>query len=99
MEKDYGNSTSNLPMSNFQKLMVGLCFVLNFNDGIDIMLVSFSSPEIITTWGLTKTQMGYIFSAALAGMTLGCFCWHHWPIRWDVGKLFWFLWYWKVSAC
>lgn len=60
-------------MSNFQRLMVGLCFVLNFNDGIDIMLVSFSSPEIITTWGLTKTQMGYIFSAALAGMTLGCF--------------------------
>ncbi|MDA7710787.1 MFS transporter [Flavobacteriaceae bacterium] len=60
-------------MSNFQKLIVALCFVLNFNDGIDIMLVSFSSPEIMAEWDLSKTQMGSIFSAALAGMTLGCF--------------------------
>ena len=66
-------SQSEGPMSPFQILMVGICFVLNFNDGIDIMLVSFSGPEIIATWGLSKAQMGYIFSAALAGMTLGCF--------------------------
>jgi AAHS family 4-hydroxybenzoate transporter-like MFS transporter len=61
------------PMSAFQILMVAICFVLNFNDGIDIMLVSFSSTEIIAQWGLTKAEMGYVFSAALAGMTLGCF--------------------------
>ena len=61
------------PMSSFQIGMVAICFILNFNDGIDIMLVSFSGPEIITEWGLSKTEMGYVFSAALAGMTLGCF--------------------------
>lgn len=64
---------SEQPMSAFQIRMVAICFILNFNDGIDIMLVSFSSPEIIAAWGLSKAQMGYIFSAALAGMTLGCF--------------------------
>lgn len=60
-------------MSGFQILMVAICFILNFNDGIDVLIVSFSSPEIIKEWGLSKVEMGYIFSAGLAGMTLGCF--------------------------
>ena len=62
-----------LPMSGFQILMVALCFFMNFNDGIDVLIVSFSSSEIIKEFGLSKTEMGYIFSAGLAGMTLGCF--------------------------
>jgi len=61
------------PMSSFQWLMVAICFILNFNDGIDVLIVSFSSTEIIKEWGLSKVEMGYIFSAGLAGMTLGCF--------------------------
>lgn len=64
---------SNKPMSSYQWLMVAICFILNFNDGIDVLIVSFSGPEIIEKWGLSKTQMGYIFSAGLAGMTLGAF--------------------------
>lgn len=64
---------SNRPMTGFQVLMVAICFILNFNDGIDVLIVSFSSPEIIKDWGLSKAEMGYIFSAGLAGMTLGCF--------------------------
>ncbi|MBB3837598.1 benzoate transport [Runella defluvii] len=60
-------------MSRFQWLMVAICFILNFNDGIDVLIVSFSSTEIIKEWGLSKVEMGYIFSAGLAGMTLGCF--------------------------
>lgn len=73
------NSTLNLedleekPMSTFQILMVALCFILNFNDGIDVLIVSFSSTEIIKDFGLTKAEMGYIFSVGLAGMTLGAF--------------------------
>jgi MFS transporter, AAHS family, 4-hydroxybenzoate transporter len=61
------------PMSTYQIMIVALCFLLNFNDGIDVLLVSFSGPDIIAEFALTKTQMGYIFSAGLAGMTLGCF--------------------------
>jgi MFS transporter, AAHS family, 4-hydroxybenzoate transporter len=61
------------PMSAYQISIVALCFLLNFNDGIDVLIVSFSSTNIIAEYGLTKTQMGYIFSAGLAGMTIGCF--------------------------
>ncbi|MHA8060609.1 MFS transporter [Aquirufa beregesia] len=64
---------SSAPMSGFQILMVALCFLMNFNDGIDVLIVSFSSSEIIREFGLSKSEMGYIFSAGLAGMTLGCF--------------------------
>jgi AAHS family 4-hydroxybenzoate transporter-like MFS transporter len=66
-------SQTTLKMTAYQKLIIALCFILNFNDGIDIMLISFSSTKIIEEWGLSKIEMGYLFSAALAGMTLGGF--------------------------
>jgi MFS transporter, AAHS family, 4-hydroxybenzoate transporter len=52
---------------------VAICFILNFCDGIDVLIVSFSSTEIIKEFDLSKVQMGYIFSSGLVGMTLGCF--------------------------
>jgi MFS transporter, AAHS family, 4-hydroxybenzoate transporter len=61
------------PMGSFQWLMVAVCFILNFCDGIDVLAVSFSSSEIIKEFGLSKAAMGYVFSSGLAGMTLGCF--------------------------
>jgi AAHS family 4-hydroxybenzoate transporter-like MFS transporter len=60
------------PMSFFQVFVVLMCFILNMNDGIDVLVVSYTASEILTEWGLTKAQQGYIFSAGLAGMTLGC---------------------------
>jgi len=60
-------------MSPFQVFMIGVCFILNFCDGIDVLAVSFASTEIMKEWGLSKTEMGYVFSSGLAGMTLGCF--------------------------
>jgi MFS transporter, AAHS family, 4-hydroxybenzoate transporter len=61
------------PMSTFQIAIVAICFILNFNDGIDVLVVTFSSTDIIKEWGLSKAEMGYIFSAGLAGMTMGAF--------------------------
>lgn len=60
-------------MSNYQVLIVAICFILNFNDGIDVLVVSFTGSEIATEWMLSKSELGYIFSAGLAGMTAGCF--------------------------
>lgn len=60
-------------MSSFQIVIVALCFILNMNDGIDVLIVSFSSVEIIKEWGLSKADMGYVFSIGLVGMALGCF--------------------------
>jgi AAHS family 4-hydroxybenzoate transporter-like MFS transporter len=65
--------TNEKPMVLFQVLMVFICFILNFCDGIDVLAVSFSSSEIIKEFGLSKVEMGYVFSSGLAGMTLGCF--------------------------
>ena len=61
------------PMSKYQIIIVALCFILNFNDGIDVLVVSFTGSEIANEWGLSKSELGYIFSAGLAGMTAGCF--------------------------
>ena len=62
----------NSPMSAYQIIIVALCFVLNMNDGIDVLAVSFTGSEIVKEWGLSNTQLGSIFSAGLAGMTAGC---------------------------
>ncbi len=60
-------------MSWLQIGVVSLCFLLNFNDGIDVLLVSFAGEHIMKEWGLNNTELGYVFSAGLAGMTAGCF--------------------------
>jgi MFS transporter, AAHS family, 4-hydroxybenzoate transporter len=60
-------------MSRYQMIIVAICFILNMNDGIDVLIVSFSGSDIIKEWSLSKTQMGYVFSSGLFGMTLGCF--------------------------
>ena len=60
-------------MSGYQIMVVFLCFVLNMNDGMDVLVVSYTGPEIISEWGLTKSEMGWIFSMGLIGMTLGSF--------------------------
>lgn len=72
-ETDLKNLIDNSPMSAFQVLMVVICFILNMNDGIDVLVVSFTGPELVKEWGLSKSELGYVFSAGLAGMTAGCF--------------------------
>jgi benzoate transport len=66
-------ATNFRPMSRFQVLMVAICFILNFCDGIDVLIVSFSTTEIIKEFALSKAAMGYVFSSGLVGMALGCF--------------------------
>jgi MFS transporter, AAHS family, 4-hydroxybenzoate transporter len=62
----------NSSMSTYQITIVALCFVLNMNDGIDVLAVSFTGSEIMKEWRLSNTLLGSIFSAGLAGMTAGC---------------------------
>ena len=59
-------------MTWYQMVVVAICFILNFNDGIDVLVVSFTGSDIESEWGLSKSELGYIFSAGLAGMTAGC---------------------------
>ncbi|MCU0468247.1 MAG: MFS transporter [Arcicella sp.] len=73
LQTHFKNLIDNSPMSKFQMIIVAICFILNMNDGIDVLVVSFSGSEITKEWGLSKTELGYVFSAGLAGMTLGAF--------------------------
>lgn len=59
------------PMSPFQIMVVALCFVLNMNDGMDVLVVSYTGTEILSEWSLSKSELGWIFSCGLIGMTLG----------------------------
>jgi MFS transporter, AAHS family, 4-hydroxybenzoate transporter len=65
---------SERPMAPLQIAIVFMCFILNMNDGTDVLVVSYTGSEILSEWGLTKALQGYIYSAGLAGMTLGCLC-------------------------
>jgi MFS transporter, AAHS family, 4-hydroxybenzoate transporter len=62
----------NSPMSVYQIIIVAICFILNMNDGIDVLVVSFTSSKIAAELMLTDTQVGGILSAGVAGMTIGC---------------------------
>jgi MFS transporter, AAHS family, 4-hydroxybenzoate transporter len=66
------NLIDSSPMSLYQILIVAICFILNMNDGIDVLVVSFTGSEIVKELGLSDTALGGIFSAGVAGMTLGC---------------------------
>lgn len=58
-------------MSGFQVMVVALCFILNMNDGMDVLVVSYTGTEILSEWALSKGELGWIFSCGLIGMTLG----------------------------
>lgn len=67
----FGLRTMKQQFSGFQIRVVALCFILNMLDGADVLVVSYSAPLLIDEWGLSASLLGWIFSAGLAGMTLG----------------------------
>jgi benzoate transport len=71
LQKQLKELIDNNPMSSFQVVVVALCFILNMNDGMDVLVVSYSSTEIIKEWALSKSEMGWVFSTGLIGMTMG----------------------------
>lgn len=51
--------------------VVGLCFIINAVDGMNVFLMSYLAPSITRDWALSPTTLGEIFSAALVGMAIG----------------------------
>lgn len=52
-------------------LIVGLCFVINMVDGMDVVIMSYIAPALATDWGVPPEELGIVFSAGLLGMALG----------------------------
>lgn len=58
-------------MRPFQIAGVSICMAINMLDGFDVLAIAFTGPLIAKQWTLTPTQLGLLFSAGLAGMTIG----------------------------
>ncbi|SIN65508.1 benzoate transport [Parasphingorhabdus marina DSM 22363] len=68
---DIRQSIEDQPVSWLQLLVLLICFALNILDGFDIVAISYAAPAISDAWSLSATNLGIVFSAGLAGMTVG----------------------------
>ncbi len=59
------------PMSGFQIAAVTICMIVNMLDGFDVLAIAFTGPQIARDWALSPRELGLLFSAGLAGMTVG----------------------------
>jgi MFS family permease len=65
------NPLDGLPVPPRQWLMILVCLLLNLADGFDVLAMSYAAPSIAAEWSVRPDALGVVFSAALAGMTLG----------------------------
>jgi MFS family permease len=54
-----------------QYATVLVCFLMSMLDGMDVLVISYAAPAIATDWVISPEALGVVFSAGLAGMTLG----------------------------
>ncbi|MGJ4943640.1 MFS transporter [Bradyrhizobium sp. HKCCYLS1011] len=59
------------PFSGFQWLIFGLCFVIVLLDGFDTAAIGFIAPSLLKEWGIEKSALGPVLSAALFGLAAG----------------------------
>ncbi len=58
-------------MKAMQYATVLVCFFMNMLDGMDVLVISYTAPSISEDWAISPEALGVVFSAGLAGMTLG----------------------------
>ncbi len=59
------------PFSAFQWMVFGLCFVIILLDGFDTAAIGFVAPSLLKEWGVEKSALGPVLSAALFGLAAG----------------------------
>lgn len=59
------------PLSKYQWMIALICFLIVFVDGIDTAAMGFIAPALAQDWGIEKSQLGPVMSAALGGMIFG----------------------------
>lgn len=58
-------------MSSFQILVVFISVLLNALDGFDVLAITFAAPGISEDWSISRSALGVVISASLAGMVAG----------------------------
>lgn len=59
------------PISKYQWFIAIVCFLIVFVDGIDTAAMGFIAPALAQDWGIDRSQLGPVMSAALGGMIIG----------------------------
>src|ERR1700686_5525463 len=57
--------------SPYQWLVLFLCFLVVFVDGLDTAAMGFIAPSLVTEWGVSKATLAPVMSAALFGLAVG----------------------------
>ena len=52
-------------------VIVFFAFMLNLVDGFDVVAMSAAAPSLLNDWGVSRSELGPIFSSALIGMAIG----------------------------
>ena len=59
------------PISASQWLLAALCCLVVFADGMDVAIMGFVAPSILTEWNVSRPEFGIVMSAAPFGLVLG----------------------------
>jgi AAHS family 4-hydroxybenzoate transporter-like MFS transporter len=57
--------------SPYQWLVLFLCFLVVFVDGLDTAAMGFIAPSLVTEWSVSKATLAPVMSAALFGLAVG----------------------------
>jgi len=60
---------SRIPRANRFGLII--LTLINMQDGFDLLAISFAANAISNDWGIARSELGWVFSAALFGMLFG----------------------------
>jgi AAHS family 4-hydroxybenzoate transporter-like MFS transporter len=59
------------PMSKYQWLVLAICFLIVAVDGMDVAIMGFIAPAVISEWQISKAAFGVVMSAAPLGLVIG----------------------------
>jgi AAHS family 4-hydroxybenzoate transporter-like MFS transporter len=59
------------PVGGFQIRLLLICAAVLFLDGFDTQAIGYVAPALVKEWGLTKAELGPVFSAGLFGLMIG----------------------------
>jgi AAHS family 4-hydroxybenzoate transporter-like MFS transporter len=78
----------NARFNTFHLLIVGLCGLMIFLDGFDLLAISYAAPDILKVLNVGKPMIAPVFSAGLFGLTIGALGFGFLGDRWGVKRTF-----------
>ncbi|NHN59668.1 MULTISPECIES: MFS transporter [Halorussus] len=64
-----------IPVGRFHRRLLAICGSAWAFDGMEVIIISFTLPVLISAWGLSGLSAGLLGSASLMGMIIGNWAW------------------------